>query len=529
MAKEILYNEENIEALSVGVDKLADAVRITLGPRGRNVIFDQKYDIPLATNDGVTIAKQIQLDDPFENAGAEMIKEAAVKTNELTGDGTTAAVVIAHKLINQGIKNITSGANPLLLKKGIEAAAKIAVDALSKSAVKIDKKYLRQIATISGNNDPFIGDLVAEAFENVGLNGIVTVEDSQQMKTTLNHSNGIHIDNGYLSEYFINNLNNKTVEMDEPYILLVEDRIKKLQDILEVLEQAARKGVNLLIIAQDVEDEALTALALNAAKGALKVAAVKSPGYGDTRKRHMKALAHMLDGQLVTEDTGMKLENCGLEVCGRAKRVVIEKEKTVIQEPAGAGSEDVEKMLAQVRNQIERETADYEIEKLNVTISLLSGGISVITVGGATEIEMFERKYRIEDAVSAVYASVEQGVVAGGGKALLSTVPEVDAYIQAIEGDERTGAKILRDALIAPIRQIAENAGTDPGVVVDNVLRSDNVNYGFNALTMQYEDMIEAGIIDPLKVVKTSLLNAVSSATMLLTANVGVHKKEEKK
>ncbi len=528
MSENILYDEKAREALLAGIDKLADAVRVTLGPKGRNVAFDQKYDVPLVTNDGVTIAKQVELEDPHENMGANVIKTAAIKTNETVGDGTTASVVLTRAIVKEGVKNVVAGANPVILNKGINKAYDVVIKEIDKISRPVkDKNDVKQIAKISGNNDEFIGDMVSDAFDKVGLNGAVTIEDSQQLETVLNYSNGVSFANGYLSPHFINNENNKSADLDKPYVLLYQDRIKNFKDIVKVLEETAQKGASLLIIAQDVEESALKTLALNVSRGVLKAAAVKCPGYGDTRKRNMKALALVLNGTIITDETGLKLENCGLEVCGRADRAVVEKENTIIQNPEGAESEDVKIMIKQVRDTLKDTKEDYEIEKLQNTLAMLQGGLALITVGGTSELEMFERKYRTEDAINAVYASAEQGVVPGGGKALLWAAPAVDKLIETLEGDEKTGAKIVRDALEAPLRQIAENAGADASVVVDKVVSSSDVNFGFNALTGEYTDMLKAGIIDPAKVIKSSLTGAVSSATMLLTTEASVHHPEK--
>lgn len=523
MTKNLLFDESARGALEIGIDKLANTVKLSLGPKGRNVVFDQKYDIPLVTNDGVTIAKQIELEDPVENAGANLIKVSAVKSNEVAGDGTTAAIVIAQALIKEGLKNIASGANPIALKKGIEKACNVAIEVLTKASTPVkDKKFIKQIATISGNNDEFIGQMVADAFEQVGLHGVVIVEDSQQMKTKLNYSKGIKIENSYLSEYFINNKMSHTVELDNPYILLVDKSIKHFREILKLLEEIIKANESLLIIAQDVEGEALASLAMNVLKGKIKAAAIKSPGYGDTRKRNLKALALMLNAPVVTEDAGMKLENCGIEVCGRTERVVIDKNITVLQNPPGSKKEEIAIMAGQIRQQLKEATEDYEIEKLQITLSILSGGISLITVGGVSELEMFERKYRMEDAINSVYAAIEEGVVPGGGKALLLAIPAIKKIAEELDGDEKTGAQILKSVLEAPIRQIAENAGIDGSIVVNELLSKEETNYGFNALTMKYGNMFEEGIIDPAKVIKTSLMNAVSVASILLTTNTAV-------
>lgn len=521
MAKEILLNEEARQALEAGVDALADAVKITLGPKGRNVAFDQTYDVPLVTNDGATIVKQLEYKDPIQRAGADTIKAAALKSNEVAGDGTTAAVVIAQAIVKEGLKNIAAGANPVFFKRGIEQASEVALKSITELSVPVEgKTFVEEIATISGNNDPFVGKIVADAFEKVGLQGVVTVEDSQHMTTILKYSKGIRIENGYLSPYFITDPMSRKAELDHPYILLVDDRIKNFRDIAKLMEEAAREDKSLLILAQDVEEEALAALALNAMKKTIKAAAVKSPGFGDTRKRNLEALALMLDTNVVTEEAGILLKDCGLRDCGQAERVVIDKEMTVIQNPVSRDEEAIEKMIQQIRETLRNTKEDYEIEKLEITLSILTAGIAVITVGGVSELEMFERKYRIEDAVHAVQAAVEEGVVPGGGKALLLAIPAVERLIETLEGDEKTGAQILRNALEAPAKQIAENAGEDGRVVVEELLSRDEQNYGFNALTMTYEDMFEAGVIDPAKVIKSSLSNAVSAAGTLLTTNV---------
>ncbi|NLZ38205.1 MAG: chaperonin GroEL [Firmicutes bacterium] len=528
MAVKLLHGEQARNAIMTGMNKVADAVKSTLGPKGRNVAFDQKYDVPLVSNDGATIAKQITLKEPFESTGAELIKQVALKSNETAGDGTTTAVVLAQVMISEGLKNLVAGANPVLMKRGMEKATNAAVEMLKKYATPVDdQETIKHIATIAGNNDEFIGELLAEAFEKVGLDGVVTVDDSQQLETVLNYSQGIHFENGYLSQYFITDEKSRKVELDNPYVLLVEDTVKNFKDIRNILEQVARRGASLLIIAQDVEGEALNGLTANVVRGGIKAAAVKGPGYGDTRKRNMRALGLMLKGVVVSEDFGMKLEDCGLEICGRAGRVVITKDDIVIQDPPGAGSEDVKKMIKQVKRQIAETKEDYEIERLRITLSILNGGIAVIKVGGVSELEMFERKYRIEDAVNAVYAAAEEGVLPGGGKSFLLAVPAVDELIEKLEGDERTGAMIIREALEAPIKQIAENAGVNGSIVANKLLLNGDTNYGFNALTGQYEDLFKAGVIDPVKVVKSSLVNASSVATIFLTTEAAVTKIED--
>ena len=528
MVKEILFDDEARQALSEGVRKLADAVKITLGPKGRNVIFEQKMDISLSTNDGVTIAKMIELPDPSENMGAELIKEAAIKTNDAVGDGTTTAIVLADSMVKEGYKNIASGANPLIIKKGFEKALKEAVEVIDRSGIKIeDRTMIQEVATVSGNNDEFIGNIVADAFDKVGFNGIVTVEDSQQMDTTLRYTNGISLDNGYISEFFINNENSKTAEFEKPYILLVEDRISSFGDLLHILEETASTGSSLVIITQDLEDEALKGLSINVLQGAIKAAAIKCPGFGDTRKRNLQSIAKMVGGQVITNDLGLRLETAGLEVCGRADRIEIQKELTIITNPQNADSEEVTVMISSLRRELTETTADYEIEKIETTLSILSGGIAVITVGGASEIEMFERKYRIDDAIKAVYSSIEEGVIVGGGKAYLLANDNLDKLIMTLDGDEKTGAMIFKQALMAPVNQIAENAGVSGSVVIDTILKDDEQNFGFNAMTLEYTDLFKAGIIDPVKVVKTALISATSVAASILTTTASVYKRNE--
>ncbi len=523
MTTQLLYDEAARTAVGNGIDKLSDAVKVTMGPKGRNVAFTQTYDVPLVTNDGVTIAKQIELEDVYENMGSNIVKSAAMKTNEQSGDGTTASIVLSQAIIKEGMKNIAAGANPIMLKRGLDNALEIVVNKLKKMSIPLnDRKLVQSVATISGNNDAFIGEMIADAFDKIGLDGVVTVEDSQLMDTTMKYSKGIHTETGYLSPYFINNENNRTCELSEPYILMVEGKIGNFKDIVHVLEQTLESGASLLIICQDMDDAVTAALANNVVKASLKASAIKCPGYGDTRKRNMEIIALMTDATVVTEETGMKLESCGLEVCGRAKRVVIDKESTLIQEPPCSNIEEIEKYKNKLKEKIAKETADYELEKLNISLALLSGGIAVITVGGVSELEMFERKYRMEDAVCAVYAARDEGVVAGGGKALLSTISDVQAYIDTVDSDERTGALILKKALEEPVRQIAINAGVDDSVVIDKLINSDDKNFGFDAKNLEYCDMFEKGILDPVKVIRCSLENAVSIAGMFLTANAAV-------
>lgn len=523
MDKSILYDDRAQERMVKGVNKLADAVKITMGPKGRNAVFDQKYDIPLVTNDGVTIAKHVELKDAYEAQGANIIKASAIRTNEIAGDGTTAAIVLSRAIVQEGIKNIASGSNPVLLKKGIKKACDIAVKVIGDKSTPIKGfDILRHVATISGNDDKYVGKIVVDAFEAVGMSGIVIVEDSQQMNTVLKYTNGIKIEHGYLSESFITNKDKRIVEMENPYVLLVDKTIREFRDLLKVLEQVIEIKGCLLIISQDVEGEALHALATNALKGVVKVAALKAPGFGETRKRNLKALSLVLDATVVTGDAGIELKNCGLEVCGSTKEVVIEKDHAILQNPPGAAKEEVEAMIRQVRKQMSETVEEYEIEKLQTTMSILGGGLSLISVGGVTELEMFDRKYRIEDSINAVYGAIADGIVPGGGKALLLAIPEVDALIESLDEDEKIGAKILRKALEAPVRQIALNAGYDGSVVLNRILSNPQDSFGFDALRLEYRDLMEVGIIDPAKVIKTSLVHAVSASIMLLGSNVAV-------
>lgn len=522
MLGEVFLQDQATTGFLAGINKLNDAVKVTLGPKGRNVVFDQKYDIPLATNDGVTIARQIELDDPVEAVGANVVKTAAMKANEVAGDGTTAAIVLAHAIVKEGMKNMEAGANPVFLKKGIQNACEVVVKEIARKSVPVANfGILKQVATISGNNDPYIGQIVSDAFKAVGMNGVVIVEDSQKMDTILKHTNGIKIENGYLSDSFLTDRERRVVEMENPYVLLVDHTIKQFRQLLKILEAVVKENASLLVIAQDVEGEALYTLAQNAHNGRIKVAAIKAPGFGDTRTRNLKALGIMLGAVVITDEAGLKLGDCGLEVCGRIERVLVEKETTILKNPPGQNSEEAMFMEKQIRKQLIETTEDYEIEKLQVTLSILGGGISLIKVGGMTEFEMFERKYRMEDSIQAVYAAVEEGIIPGGGKALLFAIPAVDQLIESLNGDEKTGAKILRKALEAPVRQIALNAGVDGSVVVNRLMEMDD-NHGFDAMNLEYRNVMEAGIIDPAKVVRSSLVHAVSAAVMLLSSDAAL-------
>lgn len=524
MTKEIKYNEQSRKAIELGLDKLADTVKVTLGPKGRNVIFDQKYDIPLATNDGVTIAKAITLEDNYENAGAELIKEVASKTNDIAGDGTTTAIVIAQAMIKEGLKNVTSGSNPLFLKRGIDKAIKVAVKSLEDMAISIDdRESIEQVAMISGNNDISIGKIVAEAFEKVGFKGVVMVEDSQLLDTTLSYTKGIRFENGYLSNYFITDHNSQKVELNNPYILVINKKLSNFNEIIPLLEQVkGDKDASLLIIGEDVENEALSALAVNAVRKVIKAAAVKGPGYGDTRKRNMENLALMVGATFISDEIETDLRECNLSFLGRAEKVIIDKESTIIIGGAAKDTKEIDIRRKRLQEELLNSKEDYEIEKLKTSLSFLSGGIAIITVGGTSEIEMFEKKYRMEDAVNATMAAIEEGIVVGGGCALLRAVPNIETLISTLHGDEKTGANIVRETLKSPIRQIAQNAGVDGNIVANKILADDNINNGFDAMSLKYVDMIKEGIIDPLKVIKTSLVSASSIATVFLTTSACV-------
>lgn len=526
MKMQTMSTDNGITNVLVGIDKLADAVKTTIGPRGRNVVFDQKFDVPLVTNNTVTIVKEINFDNTYENIGAQIIKEAAIKTNESAGDGTTTSIILAQCMLKEGMKNIVSGANPIFIKKGIKRAADAVVEFLLESTVPVkDLETIRSIATISGNNDEKIGELIKSVFEKIGFNGVVLVEDSQQTETILKYSDGIRIEKGYQSEHFINNQSKRKIEFDRPFILLVDDKIKQFNSLLKILEEVIKADKPLLIISQDVEGEALIALAANASKGKLRVATVGCPGHGETRKRNLEALALMLNATIVTEEKGFQLKECGLEVCGSAGRVIISKDQTLIQNPPETDSDEVNKMITQIKKMLAETKDEYEIEKLKITLSFLMGGIAIISVGGTSELEMFERKYRLEDAINAVYCGIESGILPGGGIALLGAIPKLESLIETFEGDERTGAKIVCQALKAPLKQIAQNAGIDGEVVVNDLISFNDPKLGLNALNLKYENMFDACIIDPAKVVISAFTSAISVATMLLTMGSSISNK----
>ncbi len=516
MAKQIKYGEEARKALESGVNQLVDTVKITLGPKGRNVILEKKYGTPLVINDGVTIAKEIELKDPFENMGAQIIKEASTKTNDVVGDGTTTAAVLAQAIIREGNKNVAAGANPIILRKGIDKAVEVCVEKLKQISTPVEgKQSIAQVASISAADDT-IGQLISDAMEKVGNDGVITVEESKTMKTELNIVEGMQFDRGYASPYMATDPDKMTAELDDPYILITDKKISSIQEILPLLEQVVKVGAKLLIIAEDVEGEALTTLILNKLRGSFVCVAVKAPGFGDRRKEMLQDIAVLTGGTVITDDLGLELKSATIDMLGRARQVKVDKDNTIIVE--GAGDEEaLAQRIAQIRHQMNESTSDYDKEKYQERLAKLAGGVAQINVGAATEVEMKERKMRIEDALNATRAAVEEGIVAGGGVALLATVPEVDKLIKTLNGDEKTGAQIVRKALEAPIIQIAENAGVNGGVIVQNVMSKHAVNYGYDALTGTYGDMISKGILDPTKVTRSALQNAASVAGTLLT------------
>ncbi len=527
MAKEIIHGEASRQAILRGVNQLADAVKITLGPKGRNVVLDKKFGSPLITKDGVTVAKEIELKDGTENMGAQMVREVASKTSDVAGDGTTTATVLAQAIFREGVKNVAAGANPMALKRGIEKAVEAAVTELKKLSKPVKGEMISQVGAVSANNDKTIGGIIAEAMKKVGKDGVITVEEAKSIETSLEVVEGMQFDRGYLSPYFVTDPERMEVELNDALILLNEKKISSMKDLLPLLEQVAKSGRPLLIISEDVEGEALATLVVNKLRGTLQVAAVKAPGFGDRRKAMLEDLGILTGGKVISEDLGIKLESVRLEDLGRAKKITIDKDNTTIIEGSGKHA-DIEGRVKQLRVQIEETTSDYDREKLQERLAKLVGGVAVIKVGAATETELKEKKARVEDAMHATRAAVEEGIVPGGGVALLRTVSAIEKL--KLEGDEKVGVNIVRRALEEPLRMIAVNAGHEGAVVADKVRQNTDANFGFNADTEQYENLVDAGVIDPTKVTRTALQNAASIAALLLTTEALICdiKEEEK-
>ena len=516
MAKQIKYGDEARKALEKGVNVIADTVKITLGPKGRNVVLDKKFGAPLITNDGVTIAKEIELEDPFENMGAQLVKEVATKTNDVAGDGTTTAMLLAQAIIREGLKNLAAGANPIILKKGIAAAVDTAVEKIKSISKPVESKLaISQVASISAG-DASVGELIANAMEIVGKDGVITVEEGKSMTTELTTVEGMQFDRGYASAYMVTNTEKMEAVLDNPYILITDKKISSLQEILPIIEPIAQQGARLLIIAEDVEGDALAALIVNKLKGVLNCVAVKAPGFGDRRKAMLEDIAILTGGTVVSSDLGYEFKNVTMDMLGRAAQVKVDKDNTTIINGAGE-SDAIKARVASIKAQIAETTSDYDREKLQERLAKLAGGVAVINVGAATEVEMKEKKLRIEDALSATRAAVEEGIVPGGGTTLLACIPEIKKLADKLEGDEKTGAQIVLRAIEEPVRQIAKNAGLDGSVIVNNILTSKKANYGFDALKNEYTDMVASGIIDPTKVTRSALQNAASVAATLLT------------
>ncbi len=526
MAKEILYGIDARNALLRGVDKLANTVKITLGPKGRNVVLDKKYGSPLITNDGVTIAKEIELEDAAENMGAQLVKEVASKTNDAAGDGTTTATLLTQAFIREGMKNVTAGANPIVLRKGIQKAVDCAVEALTANSKKVNgKEDITRVGTVSAGDEK-IGQLISDAMEKVTSDGVITVEESKSTETYCEVVEGMQFDRGYLSAYMATDMDKMEAVLDDALILITDKKITNIQDILPLLEQIVQAGRKLLIIAEDIEGEALTTLVLNKLRGTFTVVGVKAPGFGDRRKEMLRDIAILTNGQVITEELGLELKDASVEHLGRARQVKVDKENTIIVGGAGS-SEEIKSRISQIKSAIENTTSDFDKEKLQERLAKLSGGVAVIKVGAATETEMKEKKLRIEDALNATRAAVEEGIVAGGGTAYINVIDKVSALANITSGDEATGVRIVVKALEVPLRQIAENAGFDGAVIVDKVKNSGKVGYGFDAYNEVYCDMMEAGIVDPTKVTRSALQNAASVASTVLTTEAVVADKKE--
>ena len=526
MAKEIIYGEDARKALLSGINQLADTVKITLGPKGRNVVLDKKFGAPLITNDGVTIAKEVELDDAFENMGAQLVKEVATKTNDVAGDGTTTATLLAQALIREGMKNVTAGANPMILKKGIQSAVDEAVKAIIENSKKVTcSDDIARVATISAA-DEFIGKLIAEAMDKVSSDGVITVEESKTAETYSEVVEGMMFDRGYISPYMVTDTDKMEAVIDDAYILITDKKISNIQEILPLLEQIVQSGKKLVIIAEDIEGEALATLIVNRLRGTFTCVAVKAPGFGDRRKEMLRDIAILTGGEVISEELGLDLKETTVDQLGRARQVKIEKESTIIVDGAG-NSEDIKARVSQIRSQIENTTSDFDREKLQERLAKLAGGVAVIKVGAATEVEMKEKKLRIEDALAATKAAVEEGIVAGGGIALINAIPAVTNLYNNTQADEKTGVSIVLKALEEPLRQISINAGLEGSVIVENVKKENKVGFGYNAKTEEYVDMISSGIVDPTKVTRSALQNAASVASMVLTTESLVADKKE--
>lgn len=526
MAKDIIFGEDARKALLRGIDKLADTVSVTLGPKGRNVVLDKKYGAPLITNDGVTIAKEIELEDPFENMGAQLVKEVAVKTNDVAGDGTTTATLLAKTLIHEGMKNVAAGANPIIVKKGMKKATDAAVKEIEKNSKKIEGSTdIERVATISAG-DATIGRLIADAMEKVSSDGVITVEESKTAETYSEVVEGMMFDRGYVSPYMVTNNDKMEAIADDAYILITDKKIASIQEILPLLEQIVKLGKKLVIIAEDIEGDALATLIVNNLRGTFKCVGVKAPGFGDRRKEMLRDIAVLTGGEVISEEIGLELKNATLDQLGKAHQVKVEKERTIIVDGAGEKSA-IDERIKQIRSQIETTTSDFDREKLQERLAKLAGGVAVIKVGAATEIEMKEKKLRIEDALAATKAAVEEGIVAGGGVALVNAIPAVKKVVDSCEGDEKTGAMIVLRSLEAPLRQIAQNAGVEGSVIIDRIKKENKIGFGYKVLKGEYGDMISGGIVDPTKVTRTALQNAESVASTVLTTESLVADKKE--
>ncbi|MBM6886127.1 chaperonin GroEL [Pseudoflavonifractor phocaeensis] len=526
MAKIICYGEEARHALERGVNQLADTVKITMGPKGRNVVLDKKFGAPLITNDGVTIAKEIELDDPFENMGAQLVKEVSTKTNDVAGDGTTTATLLAQAIIREGLKNLAAGANPMVMKKGISKATNAAIEAIKANSQKVNgSDDIARVGTVS-SGDETVGKLIAEAMEKVSHDGVITVEESKTAETYSEVVEGMQFDRGYITPYMVTDTEKMEAVLDDALILITDKKISNIQELLPILEQVVQSGKKLLVIAEDVEGEALSTLIVNKLRGTLNVVCVKAPGFGDRRKEMLEDIAVLTGGTVITADMGYELKEATMDMLGRARQVKVSKENTIIVDGAGS-SEAIKNRTNQIRSQIETTTSDYDREKLQERLAKMAGGVAIIRVGAATEVEMKEKKLRIEDALNATRAAVEEGIVAGGGTAYVNAVPAVEKLLDSAEGDEKTGVRIIAKALTEPMRQIATNAGIDGSVVLENVKKAGKVGYGFDAYNETYVDMISAGIVDPTKVTRSALENAASIASVLLTTESLVADKKE--